>query len=237
MKLSRLTAIPAMTRLFRETIAPFGFDTFACGEIDLPLMSCVVFYVIEWPSEWRRFYFESNLIRRDPVVDTLTYRRTPYTWTDLKRDRRFGKLGREALKLAAANGWVEGLVVPAPSSASRTGLLSMAGHRDGIPAEEIAYLSLISLAYFHSVQSRVTSQGFAAPPAGLTPREIECLRLVASGMTDVQVAHKLAVAPATAHEFIEKAKRRLGVRNRASLIGVATGLRIVEPSVTLQIEG
>jgi DNA-binding CsgD family transcriptional regulator len=229
LKLNRVSTISAMTHLFRDTIAGFGFDTFACGEVDLQAKTHTVFYVIDWPRKWRAFYFHSNLIHRDPVVETLAYRRSPYTWTDLKRDRRFGKVGRDALKLAAANGWTEGLVVPAPSAGRRVGLLSMVGHRKGIASEEIAYLSLISLAYYFNVQSLVASQGFAAAPVGLTKREIETLRLVASGLTDAQIARQLRVATSTAHEFVEKAKRRLGVRNRASLIGVAVALRIVDP--------
>ena len=59
------------------------------------------------------------------------------------------------------------------------------------------------------------------PPAGLSEREIAATRLVATGMSDAQIAAELGVARSTAHEFVEKAKRRLKVRNRAELIAVA----------------
>ena len=66
------------------------------------------------------------------------------------------------------------------------------------------------------------------PPAGLTRREIACLKLVARGLSDAAVAKQLRVAPSTAHEFVEKAKRRLKVRTRTEMVGVAVALGIID---------
>ena len=64
-----------------------------------------------------------------------------------------------------------------------------------------------------------TSTTTAAPPtypAGLTTREMEVLRLVAGGLTDVQVAEKLILSPRTVHAHISSIYSKLGVTSRSA---------------------
>src|SRR6266536_325134 len=64
-----------------------------------------------------------------------------------------------------------------------------------------------------------TSTTTAAPPtypAGLTAREMEVLRLVAGGLTDVQVAEKLILSPRTVHAHISSIYSKLGVTSRSA---------------------
>lgn len=53
-------------------------------------------------------------------------------------------------------------------------------------------------------------------PAGLTVREVEVLRLVAGGLTDLQVAEKLVVSPRTVHTHISSIYSKLGVTSRST---------------------
>ncbi len=64
-----------------------------------------------------------------------------------------------------------------------------------------------------------TSTTTATPPtypAGLTAREMEVLRLVAGGLTDVQVAEKLILSPRTVHAHISSIYSKLGVTSRSA---------------------
>jgi DNA-binding CsgD family transcriptional regulator len=216
------------TKVFRNTIAPFGFVTFACGELDLADRDRSAYYVIDWPESWRNFYLKSNLIERDPIIESLAYRHEPFTWTDLRYDRKFGKVGREALKLMASHGWVQGLIVPLPGGHGRVGLVSLVGTQPECPPECQAFLSLVSLGFHIHVKSLVASQPFVVRPAGLTDREIACVRLVAQGQSDAAISRSLGVARSTAHEFIEKAKRRLKAHTRTEMIAIAVSLGIVD---------
>jgi DNA-binding CsgD family transcriptional regulator len=71
-----------------------------------------------------------------------------------------------------------------------------------------------------------------APPNGgkkkplLSARERDCLAYVAQGMSDADIAGKLAIAPSTAHFYIEKAKQKLGAKTRAQAVAhlIAEGL-------------
>lgn len=58
----------------------------------------------------------------------------------------------------------------------------------------------------------------AAPeqPAGLTPREVEVLKLVAAGMTNAQVAQGLFISPRTVQRHLTSIYHKLGVSSRTT---------------------
>ncbi len=53
-------------------------------------------------------------------------------------------------------------------------------------------------------------------PAGLTAREVEVLRLLAGGLTDLQIAEKLVLSPRTVHAHISSIYNKLGVTSRST---------------------
>jgi len=226
--LRRLKTPAACAALFRDAIAPFGFDTFACGEVDLKIRERCVFYIIDWTESWRQFYFQSGMIERDPLIEAIAFRDEPFTWTELRQDKKLAKIGTASLDRSAAEGWVEGLVVPLARGDGRIGIVSMAGHQREPSQAVRAFLCLISVCLYGHVRGLVAREGFAVPPAGLTAREIECVRLVARGQSDIAIARALGIAPSTAHEFVEKAKRRLQTRSRAEMVAVAVSLGIID---------
>ncbi|MFJ9933863.1 response regulator [Streptomyces virginiae] len=60
----------------------------------------------------------------------------------------------------------------------------------------------------------------------LTPREIEVTRLIATGLSNDQIAARLVISPHTAKTHVTRAIAKLGVRDRAQLVILAyeTGL-------------
>ena len=89
----------------KTAVAQFGFDTFACGEVDIAHRDRNVFYIIEWPDTWRKFYIGTGLIERDPMLGALSERRKSFTWSELRKDRKLSQVGRDAIQLAAEHGW------------------------------------------------------------------------------------------------------------------------------------
>lgn len=90
------TSVAACAELFRDVVARFGIEAFACGEIDLEDRDRNVMFIAEWPKAWLRYYMRSGFIRRDPVVNAVTLYRKPFTFGDIVRDTRFSSLEREA---------------------------------------------------------------------------------------------------------------------------------------------
>jgi DNA-binding NarL/FixJ family response regulator len=61
-----------------------------------------------------------------------------------------------------------------------------------------------------------------AGPAGLTPREVEVLRLLARGHTNREIARLLVMTPKTASNHVEHIYAKLGVSSRAAATLFAT---------------
>ena len=225
--LRELATPSACAALFREAVAPLGIDTFACGELDFENRQRTVFYIIDWPDRWREFYVQSGLVERDPVLAAMGRTRQPFTWSDLRERRALSSAGTEAFDLAQAEGWVDGLVVPMSGQGQRVGLVSLVARRQIEPTPR-QFLTLVSISLHSHVRTLVAREGFALPPAGLSGREIAAIRLVAKGMTDGRIATALGVANSTAHEFVEKARVKLQVVNRAELVLVASALGLID---------
>ena len=67
------------------------------------------------------------------------------------------------------------------------------------------------------VLKEISSRDPATRPAGLTPREVEVLRLVATGLTDAQVAEKLFISLRTVNAHLRAIRAKLGVSSRSAV--------------------
>jgi DNA-binding CsgD family transcriptional regulator len=65
-------------------------------------------------------------------------------------------------------------------------------------------------------QNAARSPATRGYPAGLTPREVEVLRLVAVGLTDAQVAERLHLSPRTVSSHLTAIYGKLGVSSRSA---------------------
>jgi len=59
--------------------------------------------------------------------------------------------------------------------------------------------------------------------ARLTPREVECLRLVAAPMRTHEIAHQLGLSPATVDTYISSAFKKLGTTDRGTAARLLVG--------------
>jgi DNA-binding CsgD family transcriptional regulator len=63
-----------------------------------------------------------------------------------------------------------------------------------------------------------------APPgllAGLSPRELQVLDLIADGLTQGQTARRLGISPHTVDTYVKRMKGKLGIASKAELIRAA----------------
>jgi DNA-binding CsgD family transcriptional regulator len=229
---SAISAAPdpaTCSQAFSKALSDFKIDTFACGEVDLGTPERTVFFAIDWPDSYLKFYLETGLSRRDPLLIALKRRHRPFTWSDIQRDGKWPATGTKTLQVVAEHGWTGGLVVPIPRGDQRFGLVSLMCHRRPFSSSEKSLLAMLSYCFHERLRNLVPKHGFALPPLGLTKREIEALRLIARGATDRDVARELGISRSTAHEHAEKAKMKLAVSTRAEAIAIAVSLAIVTP--------
>jgi DNA-binding CsgD family transcriptional regulator len=69
----------------------------------------------------------------------------------------------------------------------------------------------------------------AATPYGLTDRELDVLRLLASGRTNVQIGAELYISPKTAGVHVSHILRKLGVSGRVQAAAVAERAGLLHP--------
>lgn len=98
--------------------------------------------------------------------------------------------------------------------------------RDAAPAQIAAALRAVAVGL--SVRPRAQAPGFApsddpAPPALLTPRELEILTAVGEGLSNKAVARRLGISAHTVKFHLEAVFAKLDARTRAE--AVAKGLR------------
>jgi LuxR family maltose regulon positive regulatory protein len=69
-----------------------------------------------------------------------------------------------------------------------------------------------------------------AATAGLTPRELDVLRLLAEGLTNRQIADRLVISEHTVHRHVTNLMRKLGLRSRAAAAARAVSAGLSEPT-------
>jgi non-specific serine/threonine protein kinase len=74
----------------------------------------------------------------------------------------------------------------------------------------------VALGVPSEVANSSLSNATGAPDLGLTPREVEVLRLVADGYSDRQIAHVLSISPKTAGNHVSRILAKLEVETRTA---------------------
>jgi DNA-binding CsgD family transcriptional regulator len=226
-ELQERTSAVGCADLFRNAVARFGIEAFACGEIDLEDRDRNVMFIAEWPKAWVRYYVKSGLIKRDPLLNAVALYRKPFTFGDIIHDKRFSTLDRDALRAAEEQGWTQGLAVPVARGGARFGLVTLLGRGEELDASLRLNLCLISECLLTRVRSLVQRAEYAMPPAGLSHREVETVRLVSLGCSDTEIAAALGISESTAHKHVESARKRLKAKNRPHIPALCTSLGIV----------
>lgn len=78
----------------------------------------------------------------------------------------------------------------------------------------------LALTYAERIAARLTATANRLP-AGLSPRELDVLRLIAAGLSNAAIADRLFVSPRTVKVHVANIYRKLGVANRADAARVA----------------
>ncbi|NUP48436.1 MAG: response regulator transcription factor [Catenulispora sp.] len=78
--------------------------------------------------------------------------------------------------------------------------------------------------------SPAQEQVVAAPLDALTARELEVVTLVATGLSNEEIAARLFVTPLTAKTHVNRAMTKLGARDRAQVVVIAYQSGLVRPN-------
>jgi hypothetical protein len=139
--------------LFRGSIARYGFDGFASGEVDTAERSRSMFYMVDWPKRMFDFYVKSGYVNKDPLFEEIKRLDSPFTWSELRRDRLLSHAGAEMLGRVALEGWTESLVVPFPRGGTRFGIVTIMGGRGPVTKIEKDGLAIVAMCLLERARS------------------------------------------------------------------------------------
>jgi LuxR family quorum-sensing system transcriptional regulator CciR len=206
--------------LLRDAVWTLGFHHFllqgAMGQV----------WLADLPPGWTPAPGASG----DAVLVTAAQSYAPFLWSDISRLIALTPIQSGFIDCVHAAGVGAAVTVPVHRArdADQGGSYSVfAGccsfmMRAGValPLSSLAAAHYVGALAFDAAESLRTRQAQEAPPRGpqLTPRQRDCVVLVAQGKSDWEIGQLLGISESTVHKHIEDAKRRFCVSTRIQLV-------------------
>lgn len=206
--------------LLSELTQTLGFDYVSLFRRDMVRPEAMV-ALSNYPRHWLDIVQDRRYFVTEPVY--VASRRTA---VGFRRDQigqyvALNELQREIMREAEDAGLADWFAVPAHVGGEASGLATFVV-ADGKPLPE-AKLPLAQLAgSFAFEAARRLHQGRELKklpdPVALSPRQLDCLVLVARGKTDWEIANILGIAEDTVGKYMDDARRRYDVTKRSQLL-------------------
>ena len=225
--LEACATIDAVKALFKRRIAAHGYTASACGAF-LPADKGPEPHLFfqDWPPDWLELYVNRNFVAADYGVAEARRRIAPFTWREAKAERTLSRAEQDIWDTVVEWGWTDGLSVPIHGPGGYFAIVTMAGKEQPMPPALRGKLQQLAFLTHERCRALTGLAPVTDPQATLTHRELECLRWVAAGKTDLQIARLLGVSQTTARTHIDQARRKLGARTRSQAVArlVLSGL-------------
>lgn len=219
LELDRCASIPEVGVAFMQAIASHGFTVCACGAF-LPADSGPEphFFFQNWPAEWIALYMKRNFVGVDFGVAEARRRIAPFTWAEAKAERTLSRAERDLWQEVENWGWPDGFSVPIHGPGGYFGLVTMGGKVKEFTRELRTELHIMAFQTHERCRALNGVKAVADLPASLSPRELECMRWVAAGKTDLDIAAIMGLSGTTIKSHIDNARRKLGAQTRPQAV-------------------
>ncbi|MGE5564295.1 MAG: helix-turn-helix transcriptional regulator [Bacillota bacterium] len=217
------TGLGPLRSLLREAAAELGFDYFALVDhASLSGMKPGLVRIDNYPEGWAREFLAGGYAGDDPVHLASRRANCGFAWEDIPGLVRIGRRQRKILVGSRRHGIGPGFTVPAnvPGEPSASCSFAVRAGRS-LPRRRLHLAELIGAHALSSARRLRPRRGAARPR--LSPREIQCMRLVARGKTDWEIARILGLSVETAHQYVKRARAAYDTVSRTQL--VVYGLR------------
>lgn len=200
-----------------------GFDHYALvHHVDLAGLPRGAVHLDNYPRGWQREFIQQRYFAEDPVHVACQRAAHPFLWRDLDRMLALNPVQARILGAAREAGLADGLTVPVHVPGDFSGSCSFAVRGREVP-EELGPSAQFFGCYAFEAARRIAQRrrGLAPDRPALTPRQLDCVVLVARGKTDTESGMLLGISRETAQEHVEAAKEKLRVATRPQLVARA----------------
>ena len=210
--------------LLDDVTRELGFDYFALlHHASLASTRTGLIRIDTYPAGWERELTARGLVGADPVHHACARTNVGFAWAELPDLAVIGRRQREILEKGRRFGIADGFTVPANVPGEPGGSCSFAVRAGReLPLDRLHCAALIGAHAFRAARRMHDYPACARRPR-LSRRERQCVRLVAAGKTDWEIAAILRISVETAHQYVKRARAAYDVVSRAQL--VACGLR------------
>ena len=217
-------ALPQLRDLLRDGARELGFRFFALvdhASLTSPAPGLV--RLDNYPEDWVAELLASGLGADDPVHAASRRTNTGFSWCRIGALIRLEQRHERAFARSRRFGLGPGFTVPAnvPGEPAASCSFAVAAGAE-LPVERLHCAELVGA---HALCAARRLRSIAPPPPRprLSRREIQCLRLLALGKTDWEIARILGLSIETAHQYVKSARAAYDAVSRTQL--VVYGLR------------
>ncbi|HEX4860947.1 MAG TPA: LuxR family transcriptional regulator [Rhizomicrobium sp.] len=208
--------------LLEGTTKSFGFTYFMLGH-HVNVIRGSLAHLSNYPIGFAEAMSKRRRFSDDPVMRACQTKTASFRWSELSSLIPLSPYQAEVLTNAERAGIGEGFTVPASIPGECLGSCSFAV-RTGQAFDErilpaVQYVGSFAFeAARRLAQADALTRDIAGGVPALSPRQLDCLVLIAQGKSDVDTAQLLGLSKSTVHEYVENAKRKYGVASRVQLI-------------------
>lgn len=210
--------IGQLERLLAWATAELGFDFYALlDHASVAGPSRGLLRIDNYPRAWVRELVGSGMVLDDPVHLASRHSNSAFRWKDAHRLAALGLRHRTIFARSRRFGLGPGFTVPAnvPGEPSASCSFAVRAGRK-LPVKRLQCAELVGA---HALRA---ARRFRAPVLAQRPhlsrRQVQCLRLVAIGKTDWEIAHILGLGVETVHHYVKSARIAYGVATRTQLV-------------------
>jgi len=209
-----------LSSVIDAAIRQFGFRWFALvheGHLDKHLPERLM--ITNYPPSWVDEVISDRLYMDDPVHIASARSAIGLRWERIADVIAPTRRQLSVLTRGRDHGLVSGFTVPFRIPGERGAFFTVARKTDRpFSNVEIMTAQLIAGVAFQRGRELVGEMRSTSSSVPLSPRQIECIELIAGGKTDWEIGTILRLSQNTVHEYIEGARRRYGVKTRSQLV-------------------
>lgn len=201
-----------------------GIEYFLISELDNHQKGKLITGVVN--PQAMRHYEEAGYLNIDPVIAEAEQSKAPVIWSQVLARRDLSARQKQIyVELSESYGIREGMCVVLTAPGHKTALANCGGFspefnaRTRTSAQAMLLFTYNRLMHLEQLQRGVNSK--------ITQREADCLSWVAQGKTDWEIGEILHISDNTAHWYVERAKRKLGVATRIQAVVTAIQFGII----------
>lgn len=222
-------SLPLEERAARRALRAFcedaGFEYFAY----VHLRGQESFAVSNYPREWQELYVKRNYLTIDPVVTRAKHGPPIFMWSAEEAARLGRRDVTQFFKDAKRFNIRSGLSVSVPVGFKDRMVFTLASDNPSVSIDEDPdpVTAAIAVAFVHSRLGSATRDAALASDIRLSPREAECLRWFADGMSMPDIADTLGIGYRSVRSYLDEATRKLGAANSRQAASTAIRLGLI----------